>query len=256
MLRVVTTCHREGYELYGLRFVEGWQNWPEDAELWWYTEGFDPPPMPRTTFVPDTKVQHLQILKEKYQHYEPVSWQWDVVRYSNKVYAAYDALFDYTGIGVWLDNDCVTFEKLPEGFIESLLPEDCYMAMFKRKGMHTETGFWIMNCAHEHHQDFLSTWVEWYDSGAFKTLPSWHDCATLDATVRKFEKLGLIKTHSLSGDFEKDMHPMAKVELAHYMCHRKGRRKFLDYSPENEYAKEFFEKKHAEEQGIKDRENS
>jgi len=232
-MRVVTTCHKQGYQMYGKRFVEGWQNWPEESELHWYTESFEPPHLTRCTFIPDTKIQGLQIIKERFQHYKPVGWEWDVVRYANKVYAAYDALIDYKGIGVWLDCDCVTFKPLPVGYIESLLPDDCYMAMFKRTGMHTETGFWIMNCAHEQHQSFLSNWIEWYESRAFFDLPGWTDCHTLDATVRRFEKEGLIKTHSLSGTHAKDMHPLSKVELGRYIDHCKGKRKITGYSPEN-----------------------
>lgn len=241
-MRVVTTCHKEGYELYGDRFEQGWLNWPETAELYWYTEGFTPN-LPRATIIDNTNLHDLQNFKNKYNGYAPPAWQWDVVKFSNKVFAVADAFRDYKGIGVWLDADCITYEKIPDGYIESLLPEDCYMAMFKRSGMYTETGLWIVNCGHEYHNDFMRELLDWYETGAFKKLHAWHDCEILDATVRRFEKAGLIKTASLSGEHEKEMHPMAKVELAKYLCHLKGRRKALVCSPENEYAKAFFDGK-------------
>jgi hypothetical protein len=162
-----------------------------------------------------------------------VSWQWDVVRFSNKVYAAVDAFMDFKGIGVWLDADCVTFNPISADYLRSLIPAGCYMAMFKRTGMATETGFWVMDCSHPEHQAFLETWRSWYDGNHFKDLPEWHDCYTLDATVRLFERKGLIKTHSLSGEFEKDMHPICKVELGKYIDHCKGKRKIDGRSPEN-----------------------
>jgi hypothetical protein len=232
-IRVATTCHKAGYEMYGLRFVEGWSNWPTDAELHWYQEGFQSPAMPRTTLIPTTKVEGLESFKNRFQHYTPVSWQFDVVRFSNKVFAAVDAFYDWKGIGVWLDADCVTFNPINADYLKSLLQTGCYMAMFKRTGMATETGFWIMDCSHPEHQAFLSTWREWYDSNAFKDLPEWHDCYTLDATVRLFEKKGLIKTHSLSAGHEKDMHPICHVELGKYIDHCKGKRKIDGRSPEN-----------------------
>jgi hypothetical protein len=37
----------------------------------------------------------------------------------------------------------------------------------------------------------------------------------------------------LSGAHEKSMHPMAKADLARYMDHQKGNRKYLSASPEN-----------------------
>ena len=232
-IRVATTCHKAGYEMYGQRYVAGWSNWPTEVELYWYQEGFTSPPMPRTTMIPTSKVEGLESFKQRFQHYVPVSWQWDVVRFSNKVYAAVDAFFDFKGIGIWLDADCVTFNALSVSYLKSLLPQGHYMAMFKRTGMATETGFWIMDCSHPEHQAFLSTWRDWYDSNAFKDLPEWHDCYTLDATVRMFEKKDLIKTHNLSGEFHKDMHPLCKVELGKYIDHCKGKRKIDGRSPEN-----------------------
>jgi hypothetical protein len=231
-MRLVTTCNAEGFERYAHRILEGWKYWPADTELWWYTEGFTIPNKPDGIVEISTdKLQGLQAFKLKHGKFRPPNYLFDVVRFSHKVYAAVDALSDYKGVGVWMDADCVTRKPIPPGFIENSLGRD-YMAMFKRRGMYTETGFWIADCSHEQHREFLSTWVEWYDSGAFKDLANWTDCETLDATVRIFEKAGLIKTGSLSGEFEKEMHPMAKSVIGAYIDHTKGDRKDLGYSPE------------------------
>jgi hypothetical protein len=233
-MRVVTTAGLNGYDQYGQRFIDGWQNWPEYAELWWYTEGYTPPALVRTKYIPNTELHDLQNFKNRHSNYEPISWEWDVARFANKVYAMIDATRDYKGIAVWLDADCVTYNKIPDGYVESLLGDN-YIALFKRKGMHSETGFWIVDCSHEQHTAFMQTWLDWYESKAFTQLPQWHDCETLDATIRRFEKHGLIKTGSLSGAFEKEMHPMAKVPLGQYIDHTKGNRKIHGISPENQY---------------------
>lgn len=233
-MRVVTTAHRAGFEQYGRRMLDTWVNWPRDAELWWYTEGYE---INRTdvTEVPNTKIASLQSFKSKWGHYAPVSYLYDVVRFSNKVYAAYDALQDYRGLGVWCDADCVTYAQIPAGYIESLLPKGAYIALFKRDGMYSETGFWVMDCSHPQHLAFLNTWVEWYESGAFKQLANWTDCETLDATIRKFEKAGLIVSASLSGAHAREMHPMAHADLARFVDHAKGARKIDGRSPENKF---------------------
>lgn len=230
-MRVVTTCNKEGFDKYGHRLLETWKNWPNDSELFFYAEGFD---VPETGGVFQKPLpSDLVTFKERYAHYEPASYLFDVARFSNKVFAAIDALFDYKGIGVWLDADCVTFEKIPATLIRDSLPKGDYMAMFKRAGMYTETGFWIMDCSHPQHQEFLMSWKDWYISHSFKTLSNWTDCETLDATVRKFEREKLIKTHSLSGEHEKNMHPMALSEIGKWIDHLKGNRKALGASPEN-----------------------
>jgi len=230
-MRVVTTCHKAGFDRYGQRFLEGLENWPSH-ELFFYAEGFDA----------DNKrcegLEKLVAFKEKYKGFHPNSWQWDVVRFSNKVYAMHDAAYDCEDLIVWCDADCYAHEKIPDGYIENMLPKDCFLAYFRRKGIHSELGFWLMDGKHPEKKAFLDTWLSWYETGMFKDLRQWHDCESFDATVRLFLRRDRFKVHSLSGAFEKDMHPMAKVELARWLDHTKGGRKDMVHSPENVYVRQ------------------
>lgn len=228
-MRVVTTVHKAGFEQYGHRWVEGVRNWPAGTEFVMYAEGF------ATEAVRCKRVEDLPALvafKTKYAHYKPLNWQWDIVRFANKVYAARDAFYDFDGIGVWLDCDAVTYNPLPEGYVESLL-NGAFMGLFKRTGYHSETGFWVMDCSHQRKKTFFDAWLAWFEEGAFKMLPEWHDCTTLDATVARFEKEGLIRTVSLSQGHEREMHPLVLSDLGQFIDHLKGRRKTLTHSPEN-----------------------
>lgn len=230
-MRLVTTCNAAGFERYGRRLLESLHNLPHDAEVWWYTEGFTLPETPGVVQISTDKLQGLQAFKLRHLRYQPPTYLYDAVRFSHKVFAACDALADYDGVGVWIDADCVIRKPIPAGFLESHL-HGHYMAMLKRRGLYTETGLWLMDCAHEQHKEFLLAWQEWYLSDAFKQLANWTDCETLDATVRLFERQGLITTASLSGEHDKDMHPLAKVPLGAFIDHCKGERKDLGYSPE------------------------
>jgi hypothetical protein len=233
-MKVVTTCNKLGFDTYGYRILDSWKFWPRDAELTFFTEGFAVD-RPGIVARPIDQIQDLTRFKQRYRNYEAVGYMYDVVRFAHKVFAAIEALYDYDGIGVWLDADCVTFKEIPQGFIESQIPHGHYMAMFKRNGLYTETGFWIVDCRHEQHKAFMDTWAEWYRSDAFKGLEAWTDCHTLDATVRKFEKAGLIKTHSLSGQYANAEHPMSFSELGQHIDHCKGQRKIDGKSPENKF---------------------
>lgn len=233
-MRVISTCHKAGWDQYGAQWLAGIDNWPK-AEFILYTEGFD---------LDDARVQsrriesveRAQAFKAKYAHYKPLAWRWDIVRFSNKVFAAYDALYDYKGLAVWLDADCATYSPIPENYIDDMLPLGKYMALFKRTGWQTETGFWLMDCGHPHHQAFMDLWIKWVESGAFKQLTQWCDASTLDATIKVAEKAGMVETASLSGGFDKEEHPMSKVDLARYIDHMKGdARKAAGRSTENEF---------------------
>ena len=234
-MKVVTTCHKAGFEQYGHRWADSISKWPETAEFAIYQEGLSgviasalhrvtPLPMPA----------RCDAFKARHAAYKAPSWRHDIVRFSNKVFAAHDAFYDHDGIGVWLDADAVTYKPIPEGYIEEQLG-GAFFAHFKRSDWYTETGMWIMDCRHPETKAFLDTWVDWFESGAFKTLHEWHDCTTLDATLKMFLKDGRITTRSLSGEFERDMHPMARADIARYIDHCKGNRKADGFSPENRF---------------------
>ena len=231
-MRFVTSCTGQHFEDYAYRLFESFKHFPKGTELWWYTEGFTLPKQDGIVAIDIASIGELSDFKKKYAHHRPPNYLFDVVRFSNKVYAAVDALRDYKGIGGWIDADCVVLKDIPDGYIEGHL-QNAYIALLQRKGMYSETGFWIMDCQNEAHQDFLKMWTEWYRSDAFKGLPNWTDCETLDATIRRFQKDGL-KVTNLSGDHSKDMHPLTKIPLGKYFDHLKGPRKALGKSPERQ----------------------
>ena len=232
-MRLVTTCHAEGFEQYGHRLLEGFKHFPQGTELWWYTEGYSLPKTDGVVEISLDKLYDLQAFKSRWSKYHPPNYLFDVVRFSNKSYAVADALRDYKGVGVWIDADTVPFADLPSDYLQSYLRGGAYWAGFKRKGMYTETGLWVVDCNHPQHESFMQTFIEWYETGAFKDLANWTDCEILDATLRRFERQGLIKTASMSGEFENDIHPMAKADISKYLDHCKGPRKALGASPEN-----------------------
>lgn len=228
-MKCVTTCHQAGFAQYGHRLAESLGRLPAQWE--WFTEGeFQVPCAARRL----EEIAPLADLKRKHATYVPPNYMFDVTRFANKVYAAAEGLREHRGVGVWVDADCVIHKDVPAGFIEGLL-DGAYLAMFRRPGLYTETGFWVMDCSHPAHRDFLRTWTDWYETGSFRSLDAWTDCHTLDATVRLFERDGAIKVTNLSGDRKGDMHPMSKSPVGQYIDHCKGPRKIAGISPENIY---------------------
>ena len=236
-MKIVTTVHKAGFDRYGMEWVESIDNWPASAEWWMYTEGFDfSHPRIKTKRV--ESIARLENFKTAHSHYKPVSWEWDVVKWSNKAFTINDAFTDYRGLAIWLDCDCQTYNKFPEGYVESLLPEGYYISLFKRRGMPPETGFWLMDTNHRYHQKFMSTWIQWWETNSYRDLTQWCDAATMEATIRMYERQNLIKTHTLSEEFELEQHPMSRCTIAKYIDHKKGHRKAFEVSPENVYRKD------------------
>lgn len=230
-MRIVTTCHKAGWEQYGTKFDT--DNLPFNHEIRWYTEGFDHPWLAPPWLVRNEDLPKLQAFKQKHAHYIPPDWRFDVVRFANKAYALYDALYDHDGIGVWMDADIVIHEPIPEGYLESLLPQGCYIALFQREGWHSETGLFVIDCAHPQHKRFMDLYIANYETGKFAEAHEWHDCVMLDRTINAFLRDDLIQVHNLSGPHSNEQHPMAKHPISRYLDHLKGpSRKKLGHSPE------------------------
>ncbi len=237
----VTTFNHRGFEEYGHRCIETFKNWPKGSRLLVYADGVKVDPSERIE-VRDlaTSCPSLRSFKNRFKEYRPKSWEFDVVKFSHKVFAAVHGLTDWTGLGVWLDADCVTYNEIPDGYLQSLIPDNRYMAFFGRQRMYTETGFWMVDCAHSRHKDFMTEFVKFYTSGEIVKMPQWHDCVAIDHVRRNFESEGLRNQNltksleiGIEGGSEKEMHPMAFSELGKYIDHCKGNRKKNGFSPEN-----------------------
>ena len=97
-MKVISTCHKAGWDQYGQGWLDGIDNWPK-AEFILYTEGFDLDD-PRVEARKIEDVERAVAFKKQYAHYKPLAWRWDIVRFSNKVFAAYDALYNHRGLAV------------------------------------------------------------------------------------------------------------------------------------------------------------
>jgi hypothetical protein len=225
-MRVVTTSHKAGLDDYGHRWLDSRKNWPKGTEFRYYTEGFDVDCDGKDF----ADLPEFMEWKIRHARYRSPDWRFDVVAFAHKVFAIRDALYDYDGVGVWLDADAVTYAEIPRGLIQSYVARH-YVAGFQRVGMHTETGMIVFDCAHPLHKPFLDKWASWYLTDAFKQLHMWTDCHTFDATCRQLHA----PVNNLSREHSKEMHPMALAEIGKYCDHQKGLRKDLDKSPENAF---------------------
>jgi hypothetical protein len=232
-LRVVTSCHKAGWDQYGQRCLDGLKKWPREAEILWYTEGFELPEAPHVRAIANESLPKLQAFKQRHAKYIAPDWRFDVVRFCNKIYAVHDALRDYEGLGVWMDADIVTTKRPPPGYIESMLPTGAYIALFQRDGMHSECGLWLVDGKHPMHKPFMDSLLSWYEEDKFKQAHEWHDSVLMDATIRAYVRDGLIEVHNLSGAHSSKEHVMALHDSARFWDHLKGpSRKALGHSPE------------------------
>jgi len=227
----VSTCHLEGWKKYGRRMVDTWtMNWP--VPLAFFGEGYAPADDAFVCREVDLNaVVWLQEFKRRHPYKRPGSYDYrfDAARFAHKVAAVLEAddsrILDFL---IWVDADTVTHTPVPMEFIDALLPKgDEYIAWLDRKGKYPECGFFILNCRHPRHAEFISALRAAYVTGSLFKMAEWHDSYVIQQLV---EGMGL-KTRSLSGqEGFKTSHPFVNGPLGAYMDHMKGPRKTMGRS--------------------------
>jgi len=155
---------------------------------------------------------------------------YDAIRFSYKVYACVDAYFKtkdrYQQLW-YLDADIITFDHIPQEWLEHIMPEDYFTSYLGRpkKGF-SETGIYIFNTAHPYAEEYFTRWQEYYDNDKLFNLKGYTDSFVFDAVRIEMENEGKIKNNDLNdGRFDryrKSRHPFINSELGTYMDHLKG----------------------------------
>ena len=244
--RVVTSFNEEGYKRYGKKFIETWlKHWPASIGLTVYYEGDDFDLDPKISWRPIEEVEfladYLEALKFPIMH-GIVGDRYDInfdARHGRKTFIENHAIRQYGGKVFWMDSDSVTYQDVPEGFLDQCLPDDKFSSYLGRDGWYfTESGFIGFNANHQLCKEFFRNYVHMFITGViFAQAPQydngqylgggWHDCIGYDCT--RF----IAKQHGHESEFVNmsahvprgTMHPHANSAIGKYMKHLKGNRK-------------------------------
>jgi hypothetical protein len=247
-LTVVTSFSKEGYSLYGRKFLNTFYKfWPREIDLMIYHEG---------SYL-DGRAKKINLFEEVYDflnfmgqygsdlslqgkaqipgHRWKSQWQqegyafrWDAVRFCRKIFAIrHAAQLVKKGKLFWIDADVVTFDRVPAAFIDNLLPEKyalCYLG--RLENYHSECGFVGYNLDHPVCKKFIDTFADTYLNGTFKRYAEYHDSYIFDH-IRK--SLSIPSLNLVPHNVDRG-HVWLSTDLARYMDHLKGNRKTIGHS--------------------------
>jgi hypothetical protein len=256
-IAAVTTCNREGYELYGRRLLESFdRHWPASVKLHLYAEGFAPdvtsprivahdllgaaPDLVefrrRHAANPDAHgrlrrrlrvVSNWSTLKVRVRRVtEEDAFRWEAVRFAHKSFALFHAAATCDAeVLFWLDADITVFADVPRSFLEGLVPEDCLVAFLARPN-HTECGFVGYNLRHPAAKPFLAAFRKFYVEDLLFREAEFHDAHLFDRLRRAFTAMGH-RCHDMAAGagMTSGRHVFVKSALGRYMDHLKGPRK-------------------------------
>lgn len=145
-------------------------------------------------------------------------------RHARKTFMEAHAVEQYGGKVFWVDADTVTFEDIPEGFLDELLPDDklcCYLG--RGNWFYTESGFIGFNANHPRCRQLMEAMKNVFKTGLIFTQPAWHDCIAFDLIRQQMDADLFVDL--AAGQPHGTMHPQANSVLGKYMHHLKGLRK-------------------------------
>ncbi len=270
-VKVITSYKPGTWKQYAKRAVDSvLEYWPHDTKVAVYHEAQqqDVFQHPRIEWVDLHQVQPALLnFKTKYKN-DPVangeiteipngvrrpgpmpnkgSFQWNAVRFANKVFCVTHAVktstdYDYV---VWLDADTYTFRPVPQDFISRMLPKDTMLTYLGRKnpdlndaGKDPECGFVGYNLNHPEIQNYNKDWEELYTKDEiFKLTTGWTDCSSLWHLSKIYQKNKNVKVHDIGyGSRVKGHHVFINSELGLYMDHFKGNRKDFGESAKKDF---------------------
>ena len=256
-ITVVTTFHQAGLDLYAQRFLDSFAKRVDDRiKLIAYAEKcepINPNPQQITILSAEDNLSKLQQFKETWgsvpkangippddiKRRRPRDWhkefKWHAVRFSNKVYAVFDACEkNKDSWVVWMDADSYIHSEWSYNDFEKLLPDNAYITYVGRgKGSQTwpECGFYGINLNHSAAHSFIKDFEQMYEeaeNGIFK-LEEWHDSYVFGELLKKYKQFP-------SHDYSAEMymrhaktggggHPLINGPLGKFMDHMKGGRK-------------------------------
>lgn len=232
---LVTSFTDEQYLSYGMDCLTSFtKHWPESVDMVVYIEGDLPVSGTRIKYLPYEDVFGIKEWFDAIKPFELMTGslhgQYNIqfdARMVRKPLIQNHACKTIGGKVIWLDADVITFDKVPEDFIDKTLPDDKLCCYLGRDWAYTESGYLGFNTEHERCEEFLQTYLSIFTSGIIFAQPGWHDCYGFDFARKNFyPKKSPAWFHDLAAGLEgKVGHPFVNSMLGQYMDHRKGRRK-------------------------------
>ncbi len=219
----VTTFSREGYQVYGKRFINSFvEFWPESVGLNVFYEGEKPADAnPKCIWHPLDADPDRKAFMEQYQDIDPKDYRKCPVRFCHKVFAVTSDRVTDAQYRMWIDADCETFHKVGPANIAAVCPDAGRLGSFLGRPYHrhTETGFWAVD-REASGDEFLDDLRRMYTSGELFNLRELHDCMAFDTVLRRFEKAGYRFRNLCKGARGLDV--FEQSPLKEFIRHNKG----------------------------------
>jgi len=162
-------------------------------------------------------------------------YKYSAIKFAHKIYTIEKQLEkNFSEYLIWLDSDVITFKKIENSFIDTLVDNNSYLTFLGRGhvNFHSEAGFLIFNTKNKFHKIFWERMMEMYDQGKLFDENEWHDSYILDVVRLELEKKSLknINISTMGLRWIDPLYVFDNSVLGEFMNHLKGKRKLNDKS--------------------------
>ena len=240
---VVTTFHKEGYEKYGKRMIETFDEmYDKNIKLVVYYEGMDEPELksPRIEYrsyeeTCGKKQAAFEAIAKPHEArvmdtLEPsVKFKFAASRFAHKYYALAHAneLCEKRYL-VLCDADVVACDNIDDTWLSKFVQEGKYWSRVGRGSRYPECGFMIWDRASESHTPYWEAMQTLYDEGKLFELEEWHDSYVWWTAEKQLN----LENLDIGGGFKG--HAFVKGPLGEKLDHLKGDRKDEGFSKERQ----------------------
>lgn len=250
----VTTFTKKTYEEIAFNLIESFdQNWPKHYKFYALSEGCNVKKLSDRILTTELIDASSGLTEFKQRHRfnagangvfgNTYSYVFDAVKWAHKVFAveaaANIAESEYL---IYIDADIFTFDKVPDDFLKSVIPDDVDIAYMPRLNMYSECSFVIYRISNPIVRNFIYEHTEYYRTDRVFQLAGWTDCHIFDFLVARYAKAKLLKFHNINKNVPHSMHPFINGPLGKYMDHMKGPRKVTGKSYDSDLVVERTEK--------------
>lgn len=239
-MKVITGWSPSGWKQYGHRFLTTFERfWPAAVELSVYVEENFEVPFASKRLIEQVRLSEIPGCMEFINKYrgdkrangELVQKNWkescrvngynfkfDAWKFCRQGFIPYHAAQEMdSGILCWLDGDVVTHHAIPEGFIESMIPEYAAVAYLGRPPKHSEIGVQIYRVPQA--MPVLREFSEFYRTETVFGLKEWHSAYVFDQARCMVD----VAAHNITPHGSGNV--WAQSPLAAFTEHLKGKRK-------------------------------
>lgn len=185
MIGIVTTFSDKNFAEYAHQFVNSARQFVHHGiKMYLYVDNVKPELSKnmQTLGLEATNPQ-LTEFKERHKDKDESNFMYGGKRFAHKSYAIYHAATNSDVEKLfWFDADTVFQNSITPEYLDKFLPNGMFTCYLGRPGRYTETGFIGYNLKHPACEEFMNTYISYYNEDKIYDLPFQTDCHVYDAT--------------------------------------------------------------------------